>query len=270
MIRLDRVSKTYPNQNDDRPALRELSLKIEAGEMISVIGPNGSGKSTLLGLLAGVVAPTSGIVEGKPVCSVVLQRTALDPLLTVRENAELFARVYSVAKADRQARLGEAAEITGLADRLSDRVGTLSGGLARRADLLRALMVGPELLILDEPAAGLDRASHRAIGDVLDAFRERLKIAVVYATHDMADAARADRVIALREGEVVAQNAPSVLIAELGYEAVIERDAGLDPIRCSRADASREASRLIEAGERCSVRQASLEDVYDTLIGAKL
>lgn len=269
MIRLDRVSKTYPNQHHDLPALQEFSLEINKGEMLAVIGPNGAGKSTLLGMLAGVVAPTHGSIAGKPTCAVVLQRTALDPLLSVRENAVLFARVYGVPVADRTSRLNEAAEITDLAGRLDDRVGTLSGGLARRADLLRALMVGPELLILDEPAAGLDRASHKAIGDVLDAFRRTLDIAIVFATHDMPDADRADRVILLREGEVIADKSPQALVDELGFEVVIERGVGEEPIRCARGEASREAARLIEAGERCAVREASLEDVYDTLIGAQ-
>jgi ABC-2 type transport system ATP-binding protein len=269
MIRLDRVSKTYPNQHHDRPALRDLSLEITRGEMLAVIGPNGAGKSTLLGMLSGVLSPTAGQIEGKPTCAVVLQRTALDPLLTVRENAVLFARVYGVPQTERATRLNEATTITGLAERLDARVGTLSGGLARRADLLRALMVGPELLILDEPAAGLDREAHKAIGEVLDTLRHKLEIAIVYATHDMADAARADRVILLREGEVLADESPRTLIDTLGFEVVIERESDGDPIRCARAEAAREAGRLIERGERCAVREASLEDVYDHLIGAR-
>ena len=128
------------------------------------------------------------------------------------------------------------------------------------------MALSPELLPI---AAGLDRDSHKAIGDVLDAFRTKLDIAIVYATHDMPDAARADRVILLREGEVIADESPTALINSLGFEVVIERGVGEGPIRCARAEASREAARLIEAGERCAVREASLEDVYDTLIGAR-
>lgn len=262
MLRLDRVSKTYPGQSADRPALRELTLEIRAGETLAVIGPNGSGKSTLLGLLSGVLAPTTGSVTGRPVCAVVLQRTALDALLTVRENAVLFARVYGVPSGERGARLSEAAKLTGLTERLDHRVGRLSGGLARRADLLRALMVGPELLILDEPAAGLDRESHRAVSETLGTINERLGVAIVVATHDLTDAARADRVLLMGEGMVVAEGSPKVLIEELGAEVVIERADGSRSLT-SREQAAITTAELLARGEAFTVRDVSLVDVYD-------
>ncbi len=267
MIALQGVSKSYPNQRGLRPALSDLSVQIESGEMVAVVGPNGAGKSTLLGLLSGVIRPTSGTVTGSPRCSVVLQRTALDHLLTVRENAALFARVFGVPATDRCDRLTQLAGIMGLGERLDDRVGALSGGLARRADLLRAMMFGPELLILDEPAAGLDRESHRAILDSLDELCRTLGVAIVMSTHDLSDAARAGRVLLLREGEVVAQGSPHGLVAELGYDTVLVRAGGAGEIRCDRAHAKTHASELLEQGVPYSVRAASLEDVYDGLMG---
>jgi len=268
MIRLEAVTKSYPNQRHERPALSDLSLSIEPGEMIAVVGPNGAGKSTLLGLLSGVLTPTSGTVIGSPRCSVVLQRTALDHLLTVRENAILFARVYGVPAGERTERLDEVAKLTGLADRLDDRVGSLSGGLARRADLLRAMMVGPELLILDEPAAGLDRESHRAIIDTLDELRKRMGVAIVLSTHDLADAARADRVFLLREGLLVASGRPSELVERLDYTVVLETAGDSGEIRCDREEAKRHAADLLAQGVSYAVRDASLEDVYDGLMRA--
>lgn len=268
MIRLEAVTKSYPNQRQSRPALSNLSLSIETGEMIAVVGPNGAGKSTLLGLLSGVLKPTSGTVTGSPRCSVVLQRTTLDHLLSVRENATLFARVYGVSSHERNTRLNEVAKLTGLADRLDDRVGSLSGGLARRADLLRAMMVGPELLILDEPAAGLDRESHRALIDTLDELRRKTGIAIVLSTHDLADAARADRVLLLREGLLVASGRPGVLVEGLGYAVVLEPAGDADEIRCDREEAKTHAAELLARGVSYAVRDASLEDVYDGLMGA--
>ncbi len=267
MIRLEAVTKSYPNQRQQRPALSDLSLRIDSGEIIAVVGPNGAGKSTLLGLLSGVLKPTSGSVSGSPRCSVVLQRTALDHLLTVRENAVLFARVYGVPAPERGKRLDEVAKITGLTDRLDERVGSLSGGLARRADLLRAMMVGPELLILDEPAAGLDRESHRAIIDTLDELRRSMGVAIVLSTHDLADAARADRVLLLREGVLVASGAPSELVEGLGYSVVLEPAGDGGEIRCDRDEAQMHAAELLAQGVSYAVRDASLEDVYDGLMG---
>ena len=266
MIRLDAVTKSYPNQRRQHPALSDLSLSIEPGEIIAVVGPNGAGKSTLLGLLSGVLKPTSGVVAGSPRCSVVLQRTSLDHLLTVRENAVLFARVYGVPSGERTKRLDEVATLTGLTDRLDDRVGSLSGGLARRADLLRAMMVGPELLILDEPAAGLDRESRRAIIDTLVELCRRMGVAIVLSTHDLGDAARADRVLLLREGLLVASGKPSELVDGLGYAVVIEPAGDESEIRCDRDEAQRHAADLLAQGVAYSVRDASLEDVYDNLI----
>jgi len=165
-------------------------------------------------------------------------------------------------------RLDEVAKLTGLADRLDDRVGSLSGGLARRADLLRAMMVGPELLILDEPAAGLDRESHRAIIDTLDELRKRMGVAIVLSTHDLADAARADRVFLLREGLLVASGRPSELVERLDYTVVLETAGDSGEIRCDREEAKRHAADLLAQGVSYAVRDASLEDVYDGLMRA--
>lgn len=269
MIRLEGVRKSYPGQSESRPALDGITLEIHPGEMLAIVGPNGSGKSTLLGMLSGVLRPTGGKVTGNPVRSVVLQRTALDGLLSVRENAMLFARVYGVAKPDRERRLVEMAAMTGLADRLGDRVGTLSGGLARRADLLRAVMVGPELLILDEPAAGLDRESHAGVMASLVRLRERLRMAVVMATHDMGDAGSADRVMMLREGRIAADGPPPELIAGLGAEVVVERSGGVK-VPCTRQRASQLTAELLARSEAFSVREVSLGDVYDRAMGAEL
>lgn len=268
MIRLEAASVVYRGAGGERAALTGVTLEIARGEAVAVIGPNGSGKSSLLGLLSGVVRATSGRVGGEPSRSVVLQRTALDPLLTVRENAVLFARVYGVPAREREARLDELARVTGLGERMDDRVGRLSGGLARRADLLRAMMTGPELLILDEPTAGLDREARAgAIGTIL-ALREQFGVSVVLATHEMNEAERAERVFVLKEGRVIAEGAPAALLEHAGGEVVVRRGSG-EAERCSRELAREIASACLASGEDFMVRGVALGDAYDRLVGGE-
>lgn len=266
MITLSGVSKTYKGRQS--PALRDVSLSIERGEMLAVIGANGAGKSTLMGILAGILEPTAGRVMGDPVRSVVLQQPALDPLLTMRENATLFARVFGVGRDDRKSRIEAFAETTGLTDRLDDRVDTLSGGLMRRVDLLRAVMVGPELLLLDEPTAGLDRQSSPEILRLVTRFRDEHGMGVVLVTHTMDDAALGDRVLVLHAGEVLRQEHPRSLVDELGDVVVVEtadgqrRFVSKDEVRVVTAE-------LVDQGLAFAVREPGLGDAYDRIVESR-
>ncbi|GAB5495397.1 MAG: ATP-binding cassette domain-containing protein [Phycisphaerales bacterium] len=274
MITLTGVSKTY-SKDAGRPALAGVSLSFQAGEMVAVLGPNGAGKSTLLGMLSGILAPTAGSVEGSPICSVVLQQTSLDKLLTVRENARVFASVYGVSSERLAVRIDEFAKALGLTERLDDRVGTLSGGLARRADLLRALMVGPELLLLDEPTAGLDRDSAPEIIAQIRALRDRHGIAVVMVTHTMDEAEAADRVLILHDGRVVLDDAPSSLLAPMRDQLVLQTGADLceekrlagNRFLVQRDRIETLTRDLIDQDEHYSVRTVSIGDVYDRVLG---
>lgn len=280
MISLSGVSKTYGSQNT-QPALSDISLTIEPGRMVAVVGPNGAGKSTLLGLLSGIIKPTTGEVIGAPIRSVVLQQTSLDHLLTIRENAELFARVYSVKRQLREKRIAEFAELAGLTDRLDDRVSTLSGGLARRADLLRAVMVGPELLILDEPTAGLDRSAAPEFMALLDTIRKQHNIGVVFVTHDLEEAEAADAVLVLKGGKAVAMGKPSELLSTLGSGTIFRvdqqgmptipgvRTLSKNTVLVEQANSERVSSELLSAGLPYSVRAVSLADAYDSIVGGE-
>jgi ABC-type multidrug transport system ATPase subunit len=282
MITLSGVSKSYRSQHG-RPALSDISVHIKAGQMVAVVGPNGSGKSTLVGLISGILAPDTGTIKGSPICSVVLQQTTLDPILTVRENAMLFARVYSIDNNIREKRLKEFAMTTGLVDRLDDRVSTLSGGLARRADLLRAVMVGPDLLILDEPTAGLDRSAAPEFMALLDQIRQNHEIGIVLVTHNLEEAECADVVLILNSGELVAKGTPGELIKSVGtgmvytvasvdINTVIESAPDVVQLSSGAALVSptgyeRVTSKLLESNLQYSVRSLSLADVYDREIG---
>src|SRR5690606_35122664 len=123
---------------------------------------------------------------------------------------------FGFSRVDARARIDDVAIRLGVADRLDDRVSTLSGGLRRRVDLARALLTSPEILYLDEPTTGLDHASRVAFLETLGATRRERPITIVLATHLMDEAAHADRVVMLSEGRIVADGAQGELREALG------------------------------------------------------
>ena len=148
---------------------------------------------------------------------VVFQSPALDSALTCRESLGLQAALYGIPRADRAATVAQALADADLGGRADDRVGTLSGGLARRLDLVRGLLHRPALSLLDEPTVGLDPLARQAFWATLDARREGAQLVT---THDMDEAERCDRVVILDHGRVVADGAPGSLRHALGADAL--------------------------------------------------
>ncbi len=202
----------------DRVALDDFSLGAD-NEMVALLGPNGSGKSTLMGVIAQTITPESGqrlAPTSRKDLSIVFQTPALDTLLTVRENLMIAGALHGLAKAVIRDRIqGLAAEL-GVADRLDDQVRRLSGGLARRTDLARALIPHPRVLLLDEPTTGLDIDARRSFWEVLARIRSRLSMTVILATHLIDEAEHADRVVMLREGRRAGAGTPESLRRSLG------------------------------------------------------
>jgi len=189
----------------DREALRGVSFEVSAGETVALIGPNGAGKTTLLSILAGVQAPDSGEVHGTGV-GWVPQQAALYRRLTVSENLMLFARLQAQAglgSKSPEARVARMLELTGLAGRSDDRVGTLSGGNQQRVNIAIGLMAEPSVLLLDEPGVGLDPAQRARLWEFVLGQVET-GTAAVFSTHDIAEADRyADRVVVLADAEAI-------------------------------------------------------------------
>jgi ABC-2 type transport system ATP-binding protein len=228
------LTRTYPARRGapSRTALNHASLTIDSGQFVALLGPNGSGKSTLLRILATLDAQDSGslrllertsLAAARRSIGVVFQHEALDGLLTGRENLRTHARLFGLSGRALDEAINRVSAALGVLDRLNDRVSTLSGGLRRRVDLARALLTEPELVFLDEPTTGLDHATRASFLDTLDAVRLRRPFTIVLSTHMMDEASRADRVVMLSEGRIVADGSPAELRASLGG-AVLRAD----------------------------------------------
>ena len=289
----------------DREALRGVSFSVPAGEIFGLLGPNGGGKTTLFRIVSTLVRPTSGevLVFGDDVTrqpgrvrrrlGVVFQSPALDVRLTVAENLRHQGHLYGLRGRPLAARLEHALERVGLTDRARDLVNTLSGGLQRRAELAKALLHQPELLVLDEPTTGLDPGARRDVWRHLAALRERDDTSIVLTTHLMDEAARCDRVGIIHEGRLVAIGAPQALTAAIGADVITiaaSDPAGLaarvgarfgveagvfdEEIRIERDRAHAFVPELVEAfpGEIDAVTfgKPTLEDVFMHYTGKRL
>jgi len=217
----------------DREALRGITFSVPEGEIFSVLGPNGGGKTTLFRIVSTLIRPTSGavLVTGDDVTrephrvrrrlGVVFQSPALDVRLTVEENLRHQGHLYGLRGATLRGRVADALARVGLTDRRSDLVLTLSGGLQRRAELAKALLHRPAVLLLDEPTTGLDPGARRDVWHHLHGLRERDGTTVVLTTHLMDEAARCDRVAIVHEGQLVALGAPGDLTAAIGGDVIL-------------------------------------------------
>ncbi len=211
-------------------AIEGISLDLPAGAMIGVIGPDGVGKSTLFSLIAGARAIQSGRIEvlGGDISdarhrSEICPRIAympqglgknLYPTLSVFENIDFFGRLFGHARHERERRIAELLEATGLAP-FSDRpAGKLSGGMKQKLGLCCALIHDPDLLILDEPTTGVDPLSRRQFWELIERIRAgRTGMSVLVATAYMEEAARFDWLVAMNDGQVLATGTPPELLA---------------------------------------------------------
>jgi ABC-type sulfate/molybdate transport systems ATPase subunit len=247
-----------------REVLRIDRLDVAAGEQLAVLGPNGAGKTTLLRLLAGLEAPVAGTVEidgvQAPQKDLDLRRrigyaTQRPGLLstTVRRNVELPLRWRGMPRAKQRTTALAALERLGVAD-LADRPAfALSGGEAQRVSLARALAVDPAVLLLDEPAAGLDAQARVSFLDDLEAALAERTTTVVHVSHRADEALQiADRVAVLVEG-AIHQIAPPSVVIDRPADGMVARLIGYENVIVAEVDPSGE---VLIAGKRSGLRDA--------------
>ena len=218
MIRLQKISRTYRLGGQPVHALVEVTEHVETGEHVAIMGPSGSGKSTLLNILGCLDRPDSGEywLNGREVAKLsdeeltsvrrnligfVFQSFHLVPRLTAAENVELPMVFAGLSRAERRERTATALSSVALADRADHRPDQLSGGERQRVALARSTVMGPQVLLADEPTGNLDTTSGRQILDLLDHMNEA-GLTLIVVTHDPNVARRADRVVVLVDGHV--------------------------------------------------------------------
>ena len=213
-------------------ALDDFTRHLNRREIVGLLGPNGSGKSTLLRLLSTMVKAQTGRVE---VCGfdaakhaqavrsrigVVFQTATLDKLLTIEENLLACGCFYGLSRRTLHERVRSAMQQLGIYDRRDELGKTLSGGLQRRAEIARALLHEPQLLILDEPTTGLDPVAREDFWTALEGLREKKSTAIVVSTHLFEEAESCDSLILLDKGMRVAEGTPEELKAMIGGQVI--------------------------------------------------
>ncbi len=210
-------------------AVDDITFSVEEGEFFAFLGVNGAGKSTTISVLCGKEEKTDGAVriEGRPVdagtkrvIGVVFQDSVLDRSLTVEENLVCRAALYGIDGETFKRRLGELSRLLSLGELLRRPVGKLSGGQRRRADIARALVHSPRILILDEPTTGLDPQTRQQVWEVVHLLRKTQRITVFLTTHYMEEAADADHVVILDGGKVMADDTPLGLKNRYAFDAI--------------------------------------------------
>jgi ABC-2 type transport system ATP-binding protein len=248
-IRTEGLRKVYASHGGPVTAVDGVDLAIEAGEFFGLLGPNGAGKSTTIGMLTTTVLPTGGRafvggidVRAHPAAAkrrigVVSQSNTLDRSLTVWENLYYHGRFFGVSRRGARHRADELLEQFALSERSNAMVFELSGGLAQRLMVARALAHRPQVLFLDEPTSGLDPQTRHNLWRILDELH-RDGLTILLTTHYMEEAdALCDRIAILDHGKVLALGAPAELKRVHGPDTVITvtADGDLDPLE-RRAD----------------------------------
>lgn len=254
MIRLRRLTKSYDGGRSF--ALRGIDLDVPDGAFVAVVGHSGSGKTTLLKALNRLIEPDAGSIEigGQAAAArpghqlrrqigYVFQGIGLFPHLTVGENIGITPRLLAWSETDTQARIGELLDLVGLPRSYADRMpAELSGGQGQRVGIARALAARPRIMLMDEPFGALDPITRDALGTEYRRIHERMGLTTVMVTHDVMEAILlADRIVVMRQGEIIADDKPHALLTE-------HPDAGVRTLMDMPRRQAERVQALIEAG----------------------
>jgi lipooligosaccharide transport system ATP-binding protein len=283
-------------------AVDGVNFTVDSGEFFGLLGPNGAGKTSIIRMIYGFSPVTSGrmAVFGLDIetqwrrirgrLGICQQDNTLDPDLTVEQNLLLYARYFTIGRSEARHRTEVQLDFFALSHKRRAKVSELSGGLARRLQLARAMMAEPDLLILDEPTTGLDPQSRHQVWDRLTALKKR-GLTMLLTTHYMDEAeSLCDRLVIVDHGHIIAGGPPRNLIAEHAAESVIEIEGPSEAlkhyVRVRRVEHDDLGERMIiYAGangqlekevrehfcvETCLFRTGNLEDVFLRLTGREL
>ncbi|MDQ3767290.1 MAG: ABC transporter ATP-binding protein [Actinomycetota bacterium] len=290
----------------DFVAVDGIDFEVRRGEAFGFLGPNGAGKTSTMRMIGCTSAPTDGVLsvidmdtiaEASQIkfrIGVVPQIDNLDIELSVRENLEMYARYFDIGRSDASGRIDELLDFVQLAEKQTNRVESLSGGMKRRLTIARALVNQPELLLLDEPTTGLDPQARHLVWDRLYRLKQR-GVTLVITTHYMDEAEQlCDRLVIMDKAAIVAEGSPGALIAGYCTREVLElrlSDENRAHLRSSidglvdRAEwlpdrvllytdtGDHTLAAIHERGvqsETALVRRSSLEDVFLLLTGRTL
>ncbi len=236
-IEISGLKKTYKkskkSQKEDfeKVALKSIDLKIKKGSFFGLLGPNGAGKSSIINILAGLVNKTSGSVKiagididknlqaTKFKIGIVPQELVLDPFFNVRETLEIYAGYYGIRKADR--RTDEIIEALGLKDKAKAAPRSLSGGMRRRLLVAKALVHNPEILVLDEPTAGVDVELRNQLWEYVKKLN-KAGTTILLTTHYLEEAEElCDEIAVINHGEVIAHDRKENLMKLLSSKELI-------------------------------------------------
>ncbi|EAC7881354.1 ABC transporter ATP-binding protein [Listeria monocytogenes] len=234
MIKLINVVKKFGKIE----AVKGINLEVEKGSLFAFLGENGAGKSTTLSMICTESEPTSGeiFIDDEKLTfknrklfrqklGVVFQENVLDDLLTVRENLYNRASLYGKTKAEITERLALVSSIMGIEDILNRRFEKLSGGQKRHAEIARAIMHDPEILLLDEPTTGLDPKTRVSVWKIIDYLREELGMTVFLTTHYLEEAKDADQLAVIHKGKIIAQGTPANIRSRFSVDKIFFYDA---------------------------------------------
>lgn len=277
MIKLQDLTKQY----DKFLAVDHLNLTIKTGEFFGLLGPNGAGKTTTISMLSTLLLPTKGSIQidGEPLTrkndrlkrklSVVTQEYSMRQDMTMDEIMEYQGRLYYMPLKKIRERSEELLDFCGLLDYQKRTVRKLSGGMKRKLMVCRALLTEPEILLLDEPTAGMDALARRQMWNLLKKLNQQ-NLTILLTTHYMEEAeSLCDRVGFMCRGVLRETDTPRHMIEVLGRYAVDETKP--DGVRCQYFSEKEEAIRyLSDSPYETSLRNTTLEDVFLEHIGKEM
>ncbi len=249
-IEVRHLRKRY--RRSDRDAVDDVSFEVPTGQVFCLLGPNGAGKTTIVSILTTTLTPTGGDVriagcdlateqaKVRRALGIVFQQPSLDLNLTAEENIRMHAVLYGLypwrptfrlMPATYRSQVRALAEVLGIADLLGRRARTLSGGMRRKLEIVRALLHNPRVLFLDEPTTGLDPESRRSLWTYLRRVRAEYGTTIFLTTHYLEEAESADSICVIAHGRIIESGSPAEVKARYTQPELVLDAADLDELR---------------------------------------